>query len=276
MVREYLDEARKRSAPGDPITFTQVNSPITFTQVNSPITFTQVNSVWPKAIIVPHAGYMYSGRVAANAFVLLVPSRGIVQRVVLLGPSHHLPFDGLALPSNTAFETPLGCVPIDESARSLLLSLPFAHVLDDAHHWEHSLEVQLPFLQEVLGAFEVLPIAVGRATPAQVAEALETLWGGDETLIVVSSDLSHYHDYGTAKRMDEATAGAIETFDSERLTHEDACGHIGVQGLLGAARRHSLVASTLDLRSSGDTAGGRDEVVGYGAWAFTVCKNGSP
>jgi hypothetical protein len=267
VVREYLDEARKRSAAGDPITFTQVNSPITFTQVKS---------VWPKAIIVPHAGYMYSGRVAANAFVLLVPSRGIVQRVVLLGPSHHLAFDGLALPSHTAFETPLGCVPIDESARRLLLALPFAHVLDDAHHWEHSLEVQLPFLQEVLGAFEVLPIAVGRATPAQVAEALETLWGGDETLIVVSSDLSHYHDYGTAKRMDEATAGAIETFDSERLAHEDACGRIGVQGLLGAARRHSLVASTLDLRSSGDTAGGRDEVVGYGAWAFTVCKNGSP
>ena len=267
VVREYLDEARKRSAPGDPITFTQVNSPITFTQVNS---------VWPKAIIVPHAGYMYSGRVAANAFVLLVPSRGIVQRVVLLGPSHHVPFDGLAVPSNTAFETPLGRVPIDESARRLLLALPFVDVLDDAHQWEHSIEVQLPFLQEVLGAFALLPIAMGSATPEQVTEALEVIWGGDETLVVISSDLSHYHDYETAKRMDEATARAIEAFASERIAHEDACGRVGVQGLLRVARRHSLVASTLDLRSSGDTAGGRDEVVGYGAWAFTVCKNGSP
>jgi len=258
VIREYLENARRDLAP------------------DTPVTFTQVNSVWPKAIIVPHAGYMYSGPVAASAFVLLEPSRGIVQRVVLLGPSHHVAFDGLAVPSNAAFETPLGRVPIDESARRLLLELPFANVLDDAHHWEHSLEVQLPFLQEALGAFTVLPIAIGRATPEQVTEALETLWGGDETLVVISSDLSHYHDYDTAKRMDAATASAIEALDPERLAQEDACGCIGVQGLLEAAQRHSLVANTLDLRSSGDTAGGRGEVVGYGAWAFTVSKNGSP
>jgi AmmeMemoRadiSam system protein B len=219
---------------------------------------------------------MYSGPVAANAFVLLEPAREVVQRVIVFGPSHHVPFDGLAVPSNTAFETPLGPVPIDESARRLLLALPFADVLDDAHHWEHSLEVQLPFLQEVLGSFEVLPIAIGRAAPAQVAEALEALWGGDETVIVISSDLSHYHDYETAKRMDRATAGAIESLEPERLAQEDACGRIGVQGLLEAAQRHALVATTLDLRTSGDTAGDRDEVVGYGAWAFTVSKNGSP
>ncbi|MDH3818830.1 MAG: AmmeMemoRadiSam system protein B [Myxococcales bacterium] len=249
VVREHLGMAREHFAPSDP---------------------------WPKAFIVPHAGYMYSGPVAANAFVLLERSRGVVQRILILGPSHHIPFEGLAVPSSTDFETPLGRVPIDESARELLLALPFAHVLDDAHHWEHSLEVQLPFLQEVLGTFTVLPIAIGRAAPEQVARALEALWGGDETVIVISSDLSHYHDYDTAKRMDAATAGAIEALEPERLGHEDACGRIGVQGLLEAAQRHSLVANTLDLRSSGDTAGGRDEVVGYGAWAFTVSKNGSP
>jgi len=249
VVGEYLGKARERCALKDP---------------------------WPKALIVPHAGYMYSGPVAANAFVLLEPSRGVVQRVVLAGPSHHVPFDGLAVPSNTAFETPLGRVQIDESARRLLLDLPFVDILDDAHHWEHALEVQLPFLQEVLGVFTVMPIAIGRASPQHVAEALETLWGGDETVVVISSDLSHYYDYDTAKRIDAATARSIEALEPDRIEHEGACGRIGVQGLLGAARRHSLVASTLDLRSSGDTAGGRAEVVGYGAWAFTVSKNGSP
>ena len=249
VVREYLDEAR-RSNP--------------------------LSDSWPKALIVPHAGYMYSGPVAANAFVLLEPSNEVVERVVLLGPSHHVPFDGLALPSNTAFETPLGRVPIDESTRRQLLDLPFVDVLDDAHQWEHSLEVQLPFLQEVLGTFAVLPIAIGHTAPEQVSKTLESVWGGDETVIVISSDLSHYYDYDTAKRMDAATAAAIESLKPERISHEDACGRIGVQALLGAARRHSLGARTLDLRSSGDTAGGRNEVVGYGAWAFTVSKNGSP
>ena len=249
VVHEYLEEARKRSSPSDPC---------------------------PKALIVPHAGYMYSGPVAANAFVLLDPSREVVGHVVLLGPSHHVPFDGLAVPSSTAFETPLGRVPIDELARRQVLALPFVNILDEAHHWEHSLEVQLPFLQEVLGTFVVLPMAVGRASPEQVGEVLETLWGGDETLIVISSDLSHHYDYGSAKNMDAATAVAIESLEPERIAPQDACGRIGVQGLLSVARRRSLAVRTLDLRSSGDTAGGRDEVVGYGAWAFTVAKNGSP
>lgn len=249
MVREYLDAARAHFAPADP---------------------------WPKALIVPHAGYMYSGSVAANAFVQLERSRGVVQRALILGPSHHVPFDGLAVPSHTAFETPLGRVSIDESARSVLLALPLADVLDEAHHWEHSLEVQLPFLQEVLGTFSVLPIAIGRATPGQVAATLDILWGGDETVVVISSDLSHHHDYRTAKRMDAATARAIEALDPLSLAREDACGRIGVQALLEAAQRHALVATTLDLRNSGDTAGGHDEVVGYGAWAFTASKNGSP
>jgi AmmeMemoRadiSam system protein B len=249
VIHEYLDAARASFAPRDP---------------------------WPKALIVPHAGYMYSGSVAANAFVRLEPSRDLVARVVLIGPSHHVPFKGLALPSNTAFETPLGSVQIDETARRQLLDLPFVEVLDDAHHWEHSLEVQLPFLQEVLGAFAVLPIAVGRATSKQVGEVLEALWGGDETVLVVSSDLSHYFDYDTAKRMDARTASAIEALAPDRIAQEGACGRIGVQGLLEVAARHELVPQTLDLRSSGDTAGGRDEVVGYGAWSFTVSRNGAP
>ena len=249
MIREHLDGARASFAPRGPL---------------------------PKALIVPHAGYVYSGPVAAQAFVLLEGARERVERVVLLGPSHHVPFPGLAVPSSDAFETPLGRVLIDGELRRRLLDLPFVRVFDEAHHWEHSLEVELPFLQEVLGTFALLPIAVGRATAEQAGKALEAVWGGEETLLVISSDLSHYHDYDTAKRMDNATASAIESLDPDRIGHEDACGRIGVQGLLGLARRHSLTARTLDLRSSGDTAGGRSEVVGYGAWAFTVSKKGSP
>jgi AmmeMemoRadiSam system protein B len=231
---------------------------------------------WPKALIVPHAGYMYSGPVAASAYLTLEPGVEIIDRIVLLGPSHHVPFDGIAVPSNTAFETPLGAVPIDETSRRRALALGFVETLDDAHHWEHSLEVQLPFLQVLLDTFAVLPMAIGRATPEQVRELLDTLWGGDETVIIISSDLSHYHGYAIAKRMDAATAQAIESLAPERIGHADACGRVGVQGLLESARAHSLRPTTLDLRSSGDTAGGRAEVVGYGAWAFTASKNGSP
>ena len=252
VVAEYLLEARESSAPKP------------------------FDAPWPKALIVPHAGYMYSGLVAARAYATLEPGADIVERIILIGPSHHVPFEGIALPSNAAFETPLGRVPVDETSRRQALTLPFVHTFDDAHNWEHSLEVQLPFLQIVLGTFSVLPLAVGRATPSQVRAVIDALWGGDETVLVISSDLSHYHDYETAKRMDRATANAIESLDPGRIGHEDACGRTGVQALLGAARERSFIPQTLDLRSSGDTAGGRDEVVGYGAWAFTASRNGSP
>lgn len=252
IVCEYLDEARESLAPASS------------------------DEPWPKALIVPHAGFMYSGPVAAKAYLTLEPGAEIVERIVLLGPSHHVPFEGLAVPSSTAFETPLGQVPIDETARRQALDLPFVHTLDDAHHWEHSLEVQLPFLQVVLGAFALLPIAIGRARSAEVRTALDALWGGDETVIVISSDLSHYHDYATAKRMDAATARAVESLAPGQVGHDEACGHIGVQGLLESARQRALVPRTLDLRSSGDTAGRREEVVGYGAWAFTAANSGSP
>jgi AmmeMemoRadiSam system protein B len=237
---------------------------------------TASNSSWPQALIVPHAGYVYSGPVAARAYVALEPGREVIDRIVLLGPSHHVAFEGLAVPSSNAFETPLGRVPIDEEARRRALALPFVHVFDDAHQWEHSLEVQLPFLQQTLGEFSLVPLAVGRATPAQVREALDALWGGVETVIVVSSDLSHYQDYETAQRMDRATASAIENLDPGRIADEDACGRIGIQGLLEAAKHRALEPRRLDLRSSGDTAGPRNQVVGYGAWEFTASKNGSP
>jgi AmmeMemoRadiSam system protein B len=231
---------------------------------------------WPKALIVPHAGYMYSGPVAAHAYLTLEAGFEVIDRVVLVGPSHHVAFSGLAVPSNTAFETPLGRVPIDEDNRRRVLELPFVHTLDDAHHWEHSLEVQLPFLQELLDGFRVLPLALGRAASEDVAAVLDLVWGGDETVVVISSDLSHYHGYEQAKRMDASTAAAIERLDASSIGLEDACGAFGIGGLLATAKARGLDAHALDLRSSGDTAGGRDEVVGYGAWAFTASRNGSP
>lgn len=222
----------------------------------------------PKALIVPHAGYVYSGPVAASAYAQLIPLRDRIRRVVLLGPAHRVAFRGLAASSASGFRTPLGDVPLDTAALAPLLELPQIRVLDEAHAQEHSLEVQLPFLQETLGDFRLLPLVVGDATYAEVAEVLEMVWGGDETLILISSDLSHYHDYATAQRLDRATSDAIATLHPERINFDHACGRTPVGGLLLAARRHGLHADVLDLRNSGDTAGPRDRVVGYGAYAL--------
>jgi MEMO1 family protein len=222
----------------------------------------------PKAVIAPHAGYIYSGPIAGSAYAQIAAARGKIKRVVLLGPSHRVPFTGLAVSRADAFATPLGRVPLDLDAIEELHDLPQVRVLEHAHTMEHSLEVQIPFLQEVLGDFKLVPLAVGEATADEVAEVLERLWGGPETLIVISSDLSHYHDYKTARKMDEATSKAIEALDPGEIDFDQACGRIPVSGLLLAARRHGLHAKTIDLRSSGDTAGPRDEVVGYGAYIF--------
>jgi AmmeMemoRadiSam system protein B len=222
----------------------------------------------PKAVIVPHAGYVYSGAVAAAAYGRVARLRDRIERVVLLGPSHRVGFEGLALPSVDAFETPLGVVPIDREACERVGDLPQVRVLDAAHAREHSLEVQLPFLQRVLGTFRLVPFSVGDATAEQVAEVLERLWGGPETLVVISSDLSHYHPYDDARRLDAATARSIEALRHEALGPEQACGCVPISGLLLAARRRGLEVRPLDLRSSGDTAGPRDQVVGYGAWSF--------
>lgn len=222
----------------------------------------------PKAVIAPHAGYIYSGPIAASAYVRLRPLSDTVSRVVLLGPSHRVAFRGLAASSASAFRTPLGDIPLDAEALDNLRDLPQVRVLDQAHALEHSLEVQLPFLQTVLKDFKLVPLVVGDATYAEVAEVLERLWGGPETLIVISSDLSHYHDYATARRMDTATSQAIAALQPERLDYEDACGRTPVGGLLTAARAHGLHAEIVDLRNSGDTAGPRDQVVGYGAYVL--------
>ena len=222
----------------------------------------------PKALIVPHAGYVYSGPVAASGYALLAPARVTITRVVLLGPAHRVAFDGLAAPEVEAFATPLGTVPVDAAAVAEVLALPGCRRLDEAHALEHSLEVHLPFLQEALDAFSVVPLVVGDAPPATVAAVLERLWGGDETLIVVSSDLSHYHDYATARAMDRATSDAIEALEPARIGYGQACGRNPVIGLLQAARAHGLRVTTVDLRNSGDTAGTRDSVVGYGTYAF--------
>ena len=222
----------------------------------------------PKAIVVPHAGYIYSGPVAAAAYARLGPMRGRVTRVVLLGPSHRVGFDGLALTSADSYITPLGRVPIDAEAATKLADLPQVRVLDAAHAQEHSLEVHLPFLQEVLNEFSLVPLVVGEATPAEVGEVLERLWGGPETLIVISSDLSHYHDYATAQKRDRATSRAIEALRYEDIGYEDACGRNPVNGLLYVARQRGLHVRTVDLRNSGDTAGARDRVVGYGAYVL--------
>jgi len=222
----------------------------------------------PKAIIVPHAGYVYSGPVAASAYARLLPAREQIHRVILLGPSHRVPFRGLASSSATHFVTPLGQIPLDRQLIAQLEAFPQVTRLDQAHAAEHSLEVHLPFLQEVLADFSLVPLVVGDARPQDVAEILEAAWGGPETLIVISSDLSHYHDYATAQKMDQATSRAIEALQPEAIHYDDACGRNPVNGLLELARRKGLHATTIDLRNSGDTAGPRDQVVGYGAYVI--------
>lgn len=222
----------------------------------------------PKALIVPHAGYIYSGPIAATAYATLEPVAARIRRVVLLGPTHRVAIRGLALSGAEAFDTPLGRVVLDAAAARSIAHLPQVSVNEQAHVLEHSLEVQLPFLQSVLPDFTLVPLAVGMATPEEVAEVLETLWGGEETLIVISSDLSHYLPYATAQRVDNDTVQAILRL-RQPIEHDHACGGTPISGLIVAARRHDLTPHLLDVRNSGDTAGSHDQVVGYAALAFT-------
>ena len=221
----------------------------------------------PKALLVPHAGYVYSGPTAARAYARLLAARGTVRRVVLLGPVHRVPVRGLALPDATAFATPLGRIELDQDAIAAIRQLPQVTTSAAAHAQEHSIEVQLPFLQSVLPGFQLLPLAVGDATPAEVAEVLEALWGGPETLIVISSDLSHFLDYDTARRVDGDTVRRLLALQGP-IGHQQACGGTPLSGLLLAARRHGLTPSLLELCSSGDTAGDHARVVGYATLAF--------
>ncbi len=223
----------------------------------------------PKAIIVPHAGYVYSGSTAALAYARLTPARGRISRVIVLGPVHRVPVRGLALPGVLAFETPLGQVEIDQDAVEALRPLKQVVTSAPAHAQEHSLEVQLPFLQSVLGNFKLLPLAVGDASADEVAQVLNLLWGGDETLLVISSDLSHFLPYRSAQATDADTVRQIMHFDPS-LTHAQACGGTPINGLLLAARSHQLQAQLLGLCNSGDTAGDKARVVGYASVAFVL------
>lgn len=238
------------------------------TMIHAFLNATEDSETAPKAVIAPHAGYIYSGPVAASAYARLAKARGTVKRVILLGPSHRVGFLGLAAPSADYFATPLGAIPVDRESLEKVLTLPQVQVLDRAHAQEHSLEVHLPFLQEVLGEFTLVPLVAGEASAQEVAEVLELLWGGPETLIVISTDLSHYHDYHTAQRMDAATSRAIETLRPEDIGYDQACGRVPLIGLLEVARRRGLHIRTVDLRNSGDTAGPRERVVGYGAYVL--------
>ena len=222
----------------------------------------------PKALIVPHAGYVYSGPIAAAAYARLAAAHATIRRVVLLGPAHRVAIRGLALPSARAFATPLGEVEVDRKAAALALTLPQVVEDDSVHALEHALEVQLPFLQAVLDDFRIVPFAVGMAAPEDVADVLERLWGGPETLILVSSDLSHYHPYADARAIDRGSADGILAL-SPMLDHEQACGATPINALLACARRHNLVPELLDLRNSGDTAGDKSRVVGYASFAFS-------
>lgn len=221
----------------------------------------------PKALIAPHAGYVYSGPIAASAYATLGAARDRIRRVVLLGPVHRVPVRGLALPGADRFATPLGEVAVDAAAIAALRELPQVVESPSAHALEHSLEVQLPFLQAVLDDFRLVPLAVGDAAPAEVAQVLERVWGGTETLVVVSSDLSHYLPYAAAREADGQTLAAMLALEP-RLDHRQACGATPVNGLLQLARRRGLRPALLDARNSGDTAGDRQRVVGYTAFAF--------
>lgn len=220
-----------------------------------------------RALVAPHAGYVYSGPVAGSAFSTLRRDPARFARVLLLGPSHYVPFGGLALSSAEAFRTPLGDVPLDAGARAALADLPQVLLEDSPHAREHALEVELPFLQRTLAEFSLVPLAVGEASDGEVAEVIERL-ADDETLVVVSTDLSHYHPYEEARRRDRRTSAAIAGLEPEAIGERDACGRVPLCGLLSWARRRGWSCRCLDLRNSGDTAGAHDRVVGYGAYAL--------
>lgn len=222
-----------------------------------------------KAIIAPHAGYPHSGPVAASAYLQLACSDIPVRRFILIGPTHYAPVRGLAISGAAAFDTPLGRVPVDDAARAALLSRNIATIDDDAHAPEHCLEVQLPFIQELFLDFSIVPLLVGDTTADEVAAALEIVWGEPDTRVIISSDLSHFHDWETARRLDRETAEAIVALRPEALREDSACGWAAIAGLLVAARRRGMHSDAVDLRNSGDTGGPRDRVVGYGAFLFS-------
>jgi len=239
------------------------------TEIASYIPPDRSSAITPKAIIAPHAGYIYSGPIAGSAYATLTQSSPSITRVLLLSPTHRVGFRGIATSTATAFRTPLGDVPVDQEANQRIARVPHVISFDRAHRDEHGVEVHLPFLQHIMSNFSIVPLVVGDALGSEVAAVLELLWDGNETLIVISSDLSHYLSYGEAQKMDRQTSDAILQLSPEKIGPDQACGRVPIQGLLIAAKKYGLTARLLDLRNSGDTAGDRSRVVGYGAYVFT-------
>ena len=228
-----------------------------------------------RAIIAPHAGYIYSGPIAASAYVNFQDvnrTGGPIKRILLIGPAHRVRLMGVAAPTFESFDTPLGQIPLDLDFIGLLHQMGDIKYFDDAHNTEHSLEVHLPFIKEVFPAAALVPLTVGHADRRDVARILKRALFSPQTLIIVSSDLSHYQDYNTARRQDLATSQAIEALSPEGISFEDACGRNAINGLLTLARENNLKARTLDLRNSGDTSGDRERVVGYGAFIFEALE----
>jgi AmmeMemoRadiSam system protein B/AmmeMemoRadiSam system protein A len=236
--------------------------------VNAAVAASTADQVLAKAIVAPHAGYIYSGAIAGSAYRSVAHLGDAITRVVLIGPSHRMAFDGIAAPSATGLETPLGVVPVDVAAVARACALPEVRVFDAPFDGEHALELELPFIQTLFPRASVVPFLTGDASTAAVERLLDELWGGPETLIVVSSDLSHFLDYETARERDLATSQAVETIAPDKIDGSAACGHRALAGLLARADKLDLRATTRDLRNSGDTKGPRDRVVGYGAYTF--------
>ena len=222
-----------------------------------------------RALIVPHAGYVYSGTTAALAYHLLRKNRDDFHRILLLGPAHRVWLEGIAFPGTDAFETPLGRIPLAKQQIRELLRFPEVQLRDDAHQDEHCLEVQLPFLQEILNEFELIPAVVGEISPDSLSGLLENLLEDPQNLLLLSTDLSHFHSYSEAQAIDQKTAEAIESFEDEKILPEQACGAHPLRGLLRHARIQGWKIQRLGLCNSGDTAGSKDRVVGYGAWALS-------
>lgn len=222
----------------------------------------------PKALIAPHAGFIYSGPIAATIYKTLIPHKDIIRRVILLGPAHQVAFDGIAVTRADRFVTPLGSILVDKTSINSILDVPEVRIFEKAYDMEHCLEVQLPFLQSILTKFTIVPCIVGNSQPINVANVIRKLWGDEHTLIVISSDLSHYLDYQTAQQLDTLTSVAIEQLEPESIKSNQACGSLPIKGLLIAAKELNLQPRILDVRNSGDTAGDRNRVVGYGAYHF--------
>ena len=246
-LREMLDEASEAEDPNEDLPADQ----------------------YLKALIVPHAGYVYSGTTAALAYHLLRKNRDDFHRILLLGPAHRVWLEGIAFPGTDAFETPLGRIPLAKQQIRELLRFPEVQLRDDAHQDEHCLEVQLPFLQEILNEFELIPAVVGEISPDSLSGLLENLLEDPQNLLLLSTDLSHFHSYSEAQAIDQKTAEAIESFEDEKILPEQACGAHPLRGLLRHARIQGWKIQRLGLCNSGDTAGSKDRVVGYGAWALS-------